>query len=262
MYSLFFPVFKKSTKREDEVLKPIEDYVLPRIPPETITAKNVASLLAYLIDFNLLHGRHSTYSGSTLKNVTSSFLLHLTAKYLRTSEARLESLQQIDNLINSFAYEPFKQPFFGYSSFLHLYDNRYKLFCVQERTLFVSESPARFSIRALCSGNLALRNGTIKLSDDCKWYCHAIVNSRETQELVRSFYALALDMKGPLVPGYPENLLPVCRFHANEEVLKDGCWKRIVTDKGICFSSVTGVNKHQFNIWLFRWHKTINSLFV
>ncbi len=235
---MFFPVFKDNTEAELlEVLRPIEDYVLPRIPPETITANNIPSLLTYLIDFNILHGRHFTNLGDTRGNVTGSFLFHLTAKYFGISEESSESVQQINNLINSFSYEPLNEPFFGY---LQDNGNSYKLFCEKEQSTHESKSPVKFSINAICSGHLTTSNETLQLSNDCKWYCQSVANNKEIQEKIRSFYSLAVDLEGSLVPGNPATLLPVCRFPGESQLEKDQCWRRIVTDKGICFSSVAG----------------------
>ncbi len=242
MYSFFFPVFKDDKRREVEVLRPLEDYVLPKIKTEFITADDIASLLAYMIDFNFMHDHDVLDGADALNNVTASALFHLSAKYLGISEDGQDSVEQVYNLINSFSYEPFKRPFFGYRP-LDAYDNNYKQFCKEERTVYESESSDYFSIQKLCSGDLESSNGTIQLSPDCQWYCQAIVYNQEAQELVRSFYALAIDLEGPLVPDNPATLLPVCRFPGEGEppLLKDGCWNRIVNDKGICFSSATGL---------------------
>ncbi len=67
------------------------------------------------------------------------------------------------------------------------------------------------------------------------------MNNHSAQELVRSFYALSVDLEGPLVSDYPVILLPVCKFSGEGKQVNDGCWTRIVNDKGICFASDTGV---------------------
>ncbi len=237
MYSRFFPVFKDKGK-EVEILRPIEDYVLPKIEANS---NSIASLLAYLIDFNFLYERNGELyemDYSIMSNVTSSLLFHLSAKHLGMSKDSQDHVNQIYKIINSFSYEPLQEPFFQYDVNA---DNRYKLFCEDERTAYETGSSDRFSIHSLCSSESTSKNGTVLLSHDCQWYCQAIVNNKKTQELIRSFYALAEDLKGPLVPGNPETLLPLCRFPGEGKSLKDGCWERIVTDKGICFSSVTGL---------------------
>ncbi len=233
MYSLFFPVYKYGQGRAIDVLRPIDQYVLPNITPEIINSDNIASLIAYMINMNFMH-ESDIPNGSieTLNTITASILFHLSAKYFGIPYDKPNSLEQIYNLINSFSYDALNMPFLGLES--------YKLFCEEEKAMFESDRSGNFSILSLCSGTLTSNKGPIHVSDNCKWYCWTVVNNRSTHELVKSFYDMSVDLEGPLVSDYPATLLPVCRFPREGKQVKDGCWRKIVSDKGICFASDTG----------------------
>ncbi len=234
MYSLFFPVYKCGQGCEIDILRPIDNYVLPTIKPEIINSGNVASLLAYLINLNFMHEADVLHGSiETLNTITASILFHLSAKYFGFSDASQDRIEQLFDLVNSFSYDPREISFFGLGSS--------KIFCQHERTLYETNYYGNFSIYALCSGNLTTDKGTIELSENCKWYCQTVVNNHSAHKLVRSFYAMSVDLEGSLVSEYPATLLPVCKFSGEGKQVNDACWTRIVNDKGICFASDTGV---------------------
>ncbi len=234
MYSLFFPVYKDDKGNEIDILRPIEDYVLPNIKTDVINSDNIASLLAYMINLNFMHGNDVLNGGiETLNAIIASTFLHLSSKFFGIPYDSPNSLERIHNLINSFSYDPLNTPIFGLESF--------KPMCEEERTMYEKEKSGNFSIHALCAGSLKTDKGIIKLSEDCKWYCQTVVNNRSTHELVRSFYKLTVDLEGPLVADFPTTLLPVCKFPGDVKHVKNACWRRIVSDKGFCFSSEMGV---------------------
>ena len=53
---------------------------------------------------------------------------------------------------------------------------------------------------------------------------------------------MALDVVGPLKWGNPHSLLPLCQYASNFST--NECWRKVVTDKGICYSTLTGMERH------------------
>ncbi len=79
----------------------------------------------------------------------------------------------------------------------------------------------------------------------CVDYCKMVNSSRRVQAELRELYEMTLDATGPLVPGKPDSLLPVCRYGDGGDSAKftQGCWRKVVNDHGVCYASITGAVK-------------------
>ncbi len=83
-----------------------------------------------------------------------------------------------------------------------------------------------YSIKAVC-------NGPQKIEMECKNYCKLIDNlSAETQTRIKEVFKMGLDDPTPPIGTFQICQHPTKGFFGTNE-----CWKRIVNDKGVCYTS-------------------------
>ncbi len=213
VYSLFFPVFKDEAMTEVDELRPLSDFQTPDLPTSVLDPDDTPTFLAYLIDVDLFYHRyHYTIDNKIVANA----FFDLMAIFL--------GVEDVEGVVHAFSYNPYSFPSFGKI----VAEGGYLNPCEAEGAL------KKGDIWKAC-------NDTANQAEACEKYCSWIRN--ETMRLrAKQLFELGLHPGGSLKPGYPQVLLPACKYPALGGVKSnpDDCWRRVVTDLGVCSSMITG----------------------
>ena len=214
-YSLFLPVFENSDKTRLSTLTAIDAFEMPKFATNKLGSKDFGSLMMYMSDRAIFQANINGDTVQSLNDLMASTYLTLLARYLEVDESKVELA------LNSYNYDPVKRSVFGpLASF-----SEWQHYPCSRNSSIVS------NIQDVCSTK----------SDDekCNFYCENIVSNAEMSEKVKYLNEMGLHHIGPLLPGHPHSLLPICRFQG-EDANTEHCWHRIINDMGVCFSSHTG----------------------
>ena len=235
LYSFFFPVFVDWDQTVLDVLRPLSDYVLPQSPTATLQPEDFAPFIAYLIDRNVLFERDQMED--TIDDISwllANTLFELMGKYLGVEAADVETV------INGISYNPYSYPAFGY--YMSTVDLKVPYSHPCEN---VTTSPANATttndISDTC--DVARKQADRNETRQCRWYCNNLLENVTLHQRARELLHMASYPTAGLQPNYPQVLLPLCQYPALEgDFEPTQCWRRIVNERGICYSAQTGKN--------------------
>ena len=144
-------------------------------------------------------------------------------------------VSQVEDVLNGFSYDPFEAPVFGFGQepYVHPCEN------VTIGSGRGAKKPSR--ICDIAASELTNPDEVVGL-DRCRWYCHNLVEDDQLKRRAGELFDLATHVTGGFRPDYPHQLLPQCQHPALQEaaLLPRQCWRRIVNEFGICYSTQTG----------------------
>ncbi len=209
-YSYFFPVFEDAGESRRQVisLKSLEDYEPP--PMLTIDRRqDLASILGYTTD------RLATQENELLNNATATLVFNTLSSFLG-----LDKGDETFHVMNAFAYDPVTRPFF--STFYM--DHTFKPPCGE-----AAETENAAKVCRKPSG------------EACQAYCDLVAKGRAVEDKILAAFKMSEGNIGKLQKGNPQSLLPMCQVDESQ-VSAEECFSRVITDKGVCFSSFKGKN--------------------
>ncbi len=229
LYTLFFPVFKGEEYKEFDTLKKIGDFVRPNLMVNSIREDDFASLIAYMVDRLFFFAHYSTETATRLNFFLASAYFDLMGRHLGVNAS------EVQFILTSFAFDPVSKPLFVTPN--NNYNYSYP--CPD----FVPPDAG------VTKGIIDFCNDVVKVNFtppdvECWRYCKTVVLHNSMGLRVRELNEMALHDTGALKPGYPHSLLPVCQFQGMDKS-SAGCWHRIITDQGICYSSYTGASNYR-----------------
>ncbi len=208
LYSYFFDI--ETSNGELETLKDLSEYSHDTVGIQ-ISTEDVGSLLAYLIDKGLMDNGNRDMS-SRFSKIASQALYQCLGDELH-ADAKSSA-----KILDIFAYPP-GQPLLGYK----------RNFNSDPCSVGTTEQ----TLEIIC--------GNESKTQECRDYCRQGEIGLSYETSIRRLLNMSMDGAGPLLPGNPRSLLPVCRFPEKNQI-SQGCWQQIVTDRGLCYSSQTGTN--------------------
>ncbi len=244
LYSLFFPLFQDEFYRVVDVVRPLSAFQLPELPTAPLQDEDFPSLVAYLIDRNVLYAQDQSEGAvEDISWLVAQALFDLMARFLGVAPA------DVEEVLNALAYDAFNFPLLGD---INKVDPPYTNPCEHHLVVTVAAGAG-----AAADGGTNASTGAasdiweacsdlVRLEEDdderCSWYCRTIIGNVSLQARVKELFEEASHLTGWLQPGYPLVLLPLCRYPALPgEHLPDVCWRKIVNDQGICYTAQTGV---------------------
>ncbi len=247
LYALFLPVFVDEEQRELDVLRPISAFRAPDLPTAGLSDEDFPSLVAYLVDRNVLYAQDQSEGAvEDISWLLAGALFDLIGRFVGVDPA------DVEQVLNALAYDPFDYPVFGD---INKHDPPYTNPCEHllasptstgsvnasadaSATLPAADIWEACEAATTSSGGQEAGNMTDPL---CAWYCRAVVGNDTLQQKVKELLEEASYLTTGLQPGYPQVLLPICRYSVLHGDMPPGqCWRRIINDKGICYSAQTG----------------------
>ncbi len=221
LYVLFLPAFVDEDQTELDIVRPISAFQLPALSSSVVSDEDFPSLVANLADRHLMN--------SDISWLLAKALFDLIGKFLGVKPG------EVEDVVNAIAYNPFEFPVFGDISSIK--DDNFRNPC--EYLLSQSDnSGTAVNIWEACGS----KEGK---TDICTWYCETIVGNTTLQHKVKELFEEALHLTISQEPGFPQVLLPICRFPGmSGKMPPEKCWKKVVNDHGVCYSSQTG--NHMF----------------
>ncbi len=214
LYTMFFPVWKDGIAGGDfEVLRDLSEYESPRI--EGIGVEQVGSLLAHLIDQRKVDSfAGDVVAGRMYSETASKALIACINSHIDVNPTL------IMQFLDAYSYPP------GLA-----------LLGQKKNAKDYNDNPCQVehlnqTLEEVC-GSPGAEEG------ECGDYCRMIERGASKIVEIRKLLNMAMDYAGPLVPGNPRSLLPVCKF-SGKDVSSHNCWRRVATQNGYCFSSQTG----------------------
>ena len=201
MYTHFFPIYKNlSSSIEPEPLKPIAAYVFQPFLQSNLELrqKDLLPLLLTMIDRRLL----------TLPELKDA-LAPIFASLL-TSHLDIADNEEISKIITTFQSDPVKNSF------------------LNGRFFDFPCGPYQSQIKELC---IVTQNAT------CKNYCKNLERYKQKSLRIKELFEMGAENFGNYRQG-PNmvSFLPRC-FYEGKEIPGEDCWQKVVTERGVCFST-------------------------
>ena len=217
-YSLFFPVFKESNfsfwhnKLDLNPLQSLDDYELLTLP-DVGKITDMGDLIRHMINQNGLE-----LIPDINRIVLETFMADLTLRL------RIDGVQNMSSMVEFLGY-------FAYEPEAHSLLQRERSYNVRKHKVVkdCDEIGSNFTdFSAFCNHP--------GLSEGCLRYCslvEEVLSDKAKEDQITELYNMTLDDVNRPVGNSSQSFLPSCTWSRKGRE----CWYRVVTDKGVCFTS-------------------------